>query len=252
MIPEPNEDRVSHLQLDRLHTGELTGDERARVEAYVAATPAAQAYLAELEAARSQVAPLDAAALRRRATQVAPAPVVPAPANGWRWFVPVLLAALVAAFALPMLVRSPDDAYTTDVRVKGGATLVPFVDEAGAMVPYDGRTVGEGDVMQFMVRRGDYRQVVVLSVDGQGTVTVFWPEAPSTVAHLSDRAEVPLPGSITLDDAPGPEVFVAVFTGDVKSAVAEAKATWQSGGEPALVEWGSSRPDVDTVVVERR
>lgn len=249
MIPSPNEDRPSRLLLDRLHTGELTGDERARVEAYVATSDDARAYLASLDAARHEVAPLDLDALRRR--PVAAAPTIPAPANNVRWWIPVLLAALLGVFALPLLIGTPQDPYT-DVRPKGAATLVAFVPGDTSMVPYDGEPLGEGDELRFSVRPGDFRRVVVLSVDGNGTVTVFWPEEPATATLLTSRTESVLPGTITLDGAPGPEVFVAVFTGDKREAVDAVRREWQSGGAEGVVSWAHGRADADTVVVERR
>ena len=63
---------------------------------------------------------------------------------------------------------------------------------------------------------------------------------------------VALPGSLTLDGAQGPEVFLAVFAHSPSEAKDAASRTWQSGGHEALTEWAGTTDHVEAVVVERR
>lgn len=254
----PNEgDRPSRLVLDRYATGELVGAERERVEAWLADHPEGRAFVAEGEAARGRVRPFDADAIRRSALQVLPeAPGIPTPANRhFPWRVVIGFAAAVAALVLlvPRLVVTPvDDPESSGIRFRGGEVLTVHVLQGESLVPWDGRALGEGDTVGFRVTPGDHDRVALLSVDGAGTVTVFYPvPGESPVALPSGVADVPLPLTVTLDAAPGPEVFVAAFGADAEAARAALSAAWRSGGAAGVADWAKAH-DADAVVVEKR
>lgn len=236
----------SRFELGRYAAGELTDAQRADVEARL--DDAGRAWLAEIEAAGASLPAFDATALRARAG------VAAAPANNTRWF--VLLAVLAAVLLGVVLVSGPDTPAEVDpnyVGVRGAAPALELhVYQDGALRPWDGRAVGAGDRIGFKVDATGRRGVVLLSVDGDGQVSVFWPEAGDAPEPLRGDGVVPLPGSLTLDGATGPEVFLAVFDRSPAEARAQAASAWQSGGSEGLVGWARSADHVDAVVVERR
>lgn len=250
----PNEgDRISRLELGRYAAGELEGAERERLEARLREDADAAETLREIEAARAQVRPLDVASLRSRAAQLVEEPQpLPAPANTplWQWLSPlVALAALFLLVAIPLSRPVAPDGY---IGVRGGSALKVYVLDGTELSPYDDRAVGADDVLGFKVDARRRHTVVVLSVDGQGQVSVFWPEEGSEPEPLGEEGVVALPGSIVLDDASGPEVFVAVFDATPAEARTAARSAFQSGGIQGLLDWAGGDPDVDAVVVKRR
>lgn len=235
-------DRPSRFRIDQHLTGERVD---SAVEHYLASGPGV-AVDRELARAREAVGPLDLAALRRRAAADPPA------ANNTHFFA---LAGLLVAAALALFVVGPRlvtaspgvDPHYVGVR---GTSLGVYVLQEGTLQPYDDRALGEGDVVGFKVDPGPHAGVVLLSVDGEGTVSVFYPESGERPEPLS--APGPLPGSVQLDDAPGPEVFVALFDVRVSEAKAAAREAWARGATDGLLEWMGSRGDVDGLVVRKQ
>lgn len=231
-------ERPSGLRIDQHLTGEIDDPE-------VAALLAAEPDRADLDAARAAVGPFDASALRARAA------VEPVAANNTRFYglVGLLLAAVLLLVAAPLLATGPAPVDPTYVGVRGSALSV-FHLQAGELRPYDDRALGEGDVLGFRVDPGAHRDVVVLSVDGTGAVSVFWPASGDDAEPV--RGPGALPGTVVLDGAPGPEVFVAVFGTTVPDARDAARRAWQSGGTEGVLDWARSTGDADATVVSRK
>jgi hypothetical protein len=261
MIPTPNDGtRPSKLELDRYATGELYASEAVALEARL--DDRARAHLDAVAAARSQVPAFDAAALRARATALpasatgSPGPN-PLPANdnrSWLAGIGLLLAAALALFVVLQVwgpTGGPDAPDT--VRFRTGDALSVHQLQGRRLFAYEaGTPIGEGDVLGFRVNATGRRGVVLLSVDGNGTVSVFFPAAGSEPEPLDGDGFVALDGTVTLDGAPGPEVFVAVFDKPVDQAKDEVQRAFQSGGHPGLVAWASGAEGVDAVEVTRR
>lgn len=249
--------RPSKLALGRLATGELEPHEADAVRASVG--DAEQAWLDGIQDARDELPAFDASALRARAASAEPAdtaPSVPSPANdtrGFRALVPLLLmAALALVVAWPAIDPRPTGVDPDYVGVRSGSGLEAYHLEGGSLVRYDDRALGEGDVVGFKVSPGRHQGVVVLSVDGTGHVSVYWPASGEAPEPVRGDGPVALPGSVTLDGAPGPEVFVAVFDRPVSAARAEVQRTWQAGGRAGLIDWARSSGEADVAVVNRR
>ena len=245
--------RLSKLQLGRYATDELASEERADVEARL--DDDARAWLAEVDDARDSLLSFDPSALRARAgTNVATAPAPQKAANSTVWFgLVALLAAVVVGF---LMMGMPNDPAETDINYIGAKGAVDALQVAvyndGALRPYEGQAVGEGDRLGFQVDATGRDGVVVLSIDGNGQVSVFWPENGNAPEPLNADGVVKLPGSITLDGAPGPEVFLAVFDQTASEAKDYAQRLYQSGGPEALTEWAEQADHVDAVVLERK
>ncbi len=82
-------------------------------------------------------------------------------------------------------------------------------------------------------------------------MSVFWPgptdEGPE---QITGDGLVALPGSIVLDDAPGPEIFLAVFDLSPTEARRLVEHAWRSGGSSGVMDLAHRR-DVDALTVER-
>jgi len=255
-LPVNEGQHPSRLELDRLHTGELTDAEAEALRARVGDRE--QAHLDAVEAARGQVRPFDAAAIRARASSSVEAPpATPEPANRpiWIWVAPVLLAAAVlVAFLMPRPegtgVHAPQDPSAPDIRFRGGDVQL-FIADRGTLIPWEGEALGEGDVVGFRVDATDHDQVVLLSIDGEGHVSVLWPEGDALYEPLRGEGQVPLPGTLTLDDAPGPETFLAVYDTPAPDAVARARHVHAREGGEGLLRWADAEDLVDAVQVER-
>ena len=251
MTLTPNDgSRPSHLALDRYATGELTPDEAAAVEASL--DDAARAHLAAVERTRAELPPLDVAQLRRRADVEAAAPT-PEAANNPRWMGPLALvfaAAVALVIGVPRLTRNDPP----DVLFRGGEQVTVYEVHGDARAPYEpGRALGEGDVVGFGITGAGHDTVVLVSIDGTGQLTWFFPEAAGgTAVPLETDGLVALPDSVTLDGAPGPEVFVAVFDRPPAEAAAEVERVYADGGHEGLVRWADAEAGVDAVEVTRR
>ncbi|MFH1809925.1 MAG: hypothetical protein ABIJ09_14365 [Pseudomonadota bacterium] len=134
--------------------------------------------------------------------------------RAWRW--PALgSVAVAAAAAVVLLVVTPVD--DSGLRSKGSdlAGIGYLVREpAGARRGDDGEQLKAGQQIQFLLRPArSARSVVLLGVDGRGAVTVYHAEALTQQTKGVETLS-PLPGSVILDDAVGPERFFAVFSDD--------------------------------------
>lgn len=245
-------DRPSRLTLGRLHTGELGEDERAEVERWLREHPE-ETWLDDLDAARSKVRPFDPASLRQRAAaSLTASQASPTAANNWRWFAPLLAVAVALMVFLSLPSENPQDPHQ-GTRYRGGATLQIFELSGDVLVPYEGAALGAGDTIGFRVVPGDHDHLVLLSVEVDGTINVFYPESGFGSEPVAPGGHpVELPDSIVLDGAPDPEVFVAVFGAEVDEAHDRVRGAWDEGGLDAILDWAERELDADAVTVVRQ
>lgn len=234
--------RPSRLELGRRLTGELPGDGSLELAAYAE----------EIEAARAAMPGFDMAILRARAARLDEEGPRPAPAprarRWWEALLAGLAPALVAAMALLSL-KAP----TEGVRAKGEADLDFFVLQDGEVRPgLDGEELRAGDRVQFTYRAGGAESLVLAGVDGEGAVSLYYPERGDRPVPVEPYGRRVLEGSLVLDDAAGPEVFVAVFgAAHVDEALELVEDTYDEEGWPGLLRWAREDPDVDAVRVEK-
>ncbi|MBM4393532.1 MAG: hypothetical protein FJ090_20605 [Deltaproteobacteria bacterium] len=210
-----------------------------------AESAAAAAWNAEIDAA--QPPPLDIAALRRRAEADPPDNLVPL----FRRVVTYLGAAAAMAAAAVLAVRVPDGEPTN--RTKGEVDLGFYVFRDGEAFPGDpSDAVRAGDQLQFTYHPAGFNQLVIVGIDGNGTAQVYFPdedEAPLTVTPGERHV---LEGSILLDDAPGPEIFVGFFDGtEPEEAARELRLAWNAGGRKAIEALDAERTDVAILVLDK-
>jgi hypothetical protein len=128
----------------------------------------------------------------------------------WQFFVPVT--AVAVAIAAVIVVRTGGAAR--DLGIKGGPALEVFAkrgDVVFAVKP--GVKVAAGDRLRFVVEGARTRYLLIASIDGAARVCQLFP-APASKADSEaiEAGRNELPGSVELDDAPGPERVYAFFT----------------------------------------
>ncbi|MBJ6763485.1 hypothetical protein JGU66_22180 [Myxococcaceae bacterium JPH2] len=205
---------LSQLDLDAHVLRALTPELAAHAEAHLAACAECAAALASLQAAHQR---FDTEVLRRTLPAVrerGEARVV----RSWRWLLaPAALVAVASVAALVFrgpLEGEPSDAYG----IKGGAVLRVYA-KRGAQVDAvkDGVRLSAGDALRFsLVSSGGLPYVLLVSLDGAGAVSVYYPAQGELSAELPHRGHmadpVELPGAIVLDAAQGPERIWALFS----------------------------------------
>ncbi len=90
--------------------------------------------------------------------------------------------------------------------------------------------------MRFAYEAPEPGHLLILELDGRGVASVFHPFDGSASAPLPARQGELLPGSVVLDDAPGPEYLFAIFSPrPLEAAPLLAQLREQAGrAEPAL------------------
>ncbi len=134
-----------------------------------------------------------------------PAPVF------WRRLLPVL-ALCVPVLALVVLAPRllPQQA---GVHFKGNEFKVVAARGGGTpeLLGPDG-PVRSGDALRFAYEAPEAGHLLVLELDGRGVASVFHPFGGKASVPLPALQRDFLPGSVVLDDAPGPEWLFAVFS----------------------------------------
>ncbi len=167
----------------------------------------------------------------------------------WQLWAPALAVALVLIGLLPLL--SPPDQPST--RLKGDTELRFLVDGPEGFTSGEaGQVLRPGDRIQFTYRAPLQQSIVLVGVDGTGSSAQYWSEEGDLPLPIpSENGLQLLSGSLELDAAPGPEVFVAVFgAGSVSEALELVDAAYKNGGH-AAVQGLQSQPGVSTLRVEK-
>jgi len=131
-------------------------------------------------------------------------------------------AAVAAAFGL-WLVASRDRHDGAETRSKGKPALTFYVKHSEVVREGGpGEVVYPNDAINFTVSTEVPAYLAIVSVDGAGKVSAYYPAGPAAAAIPTGRDQV-LPRSVLLDDTLGVERVVGVFC-DRPIAVAELVA----------------------------
>ncbi len=244
--------RPSRVRLARVLTGEerlKPGESEAALEAFAAEVAAAPPPAFDLADLRVRATALSEAEMQAALARPTPRPegvIVPL----FRRVAPGLVSALAIAAAALFFLRPP---ASEGVRIKGEAHLGFDVSRGSQAFPGAPDTVVQaGDRIRFHYGSGGAETLVIVGVDATGTVQTYWPDEGDAPVGIEPGDHV-LAGSVQLDDAPGPEVFVAVFDGTPADVVADVvAAAWSEGGVEAVVELDELRHDVAVLVLEKR
>lgn len=170
------------------------------------------------------------------------------PQRGLRWLLPVLGACVPLLALLVLVPRLSEDGVT----MKGGAFRV-VASRAGGTPELLGpdAQVRPGDALRFAYEAPEAGHLLILELDGRGTASVFYPLGSATSAPQPAAQRDFLPGSVVLDDSPGPEWLLAVFSPRPLEAAPLLEALRAQAGRP---EPTLSCPDcsVSTLRLQKR
>lgn len=226
----PPEGCVSELTFDEWRAGELAEADVQRLQEHIAACDRCRARHAVLnEAAEAFLARFPEPPMRAGVPPLrAAAPQPGAPPHGrrapsWLWG-SGLAAALAAAAAYALLLRTPAGVPGVEgsgspsrapselgTRIKGTARFGFAVRRGGEVFPgVDGQRVQPGDRLRFFVATSEPRYLAILSLDGAGNVTEYYPgDGRGRAVPVAPQAY--LESSVELDQVLGKESLWAVF-----------------------------------------
>jgi hypothetical protein len=220
--------RTPDVLLERYRLGEVSADERARIEASLSSEPGLQERLGRLaeddQLARPAAAALADAVRGRLEPAARAASGVPLPA----------LAASLACLAVLALtlIRDPGPA-NEDTRTKGALAglAVHRKTRNGSEALADGARARAGDLLQLGYRAGG-GYGVILSLDGRGRITQHLPAEGGAAVELAPGRLVLLDFAYQLDDAPRFERFYLV-TADAPFDVARVRSALDAARQHA-------------------
>ncbi len=106
-------------------------------------------------------------------------------------------------------------------------------------------------MIQFTYR-GTSDHLVLVGVDGRGSVVAYYPDEGERPVSVIPGERHVLDGSILLDDAPGPELFLAYFgEAPVSDVVELVRDEFQNGGVQAVVALDAGRADIALLVLDK-
>lgn len=236
-------EQCNRVQVDRYFLGEAGPEEKRASRAHIDGCADCRGRLAALENERRTFLmeqPFREFAARRLDGKHLPqGEARPRPAFASRWMPAV--AGLAACLVLvPVVWRSGTvtDVATVapgDIRTKGGTLLEYYVKRGGEVTPgSSAEGYRPGDELQFVCAADGHAWVTLASIDSRGHVSLYRAPAggtPDTEALLSlpglGGEKQSLPFAVTLDDAPGAELFVMIFGAVPLSG--EAVESWLTG-----------------------
>jgi hypothetical protein len=193
---------LSAFDRDRLALGALDADGAERARSHLEACAACRAdNTADAEA-------------RAYFTQIVLPRGAPRASRARMWFALALPALAAAAIVLLVIGRRGRTVEENGLAIKGGAVWHVFANRAGnTFAVHDGDLLAAGDRIRFTVVPAGARYVLVGSIDGAGTATIYVPYGGTQSEPVAPEGGE-LPGSIELDAAPGPERLFAVLSDD--------------------------------------
>jgi hypothetical protein len=240
--------------LQRHAMDELRGDERDEMAEHVARCAACREHLMGLDSAREAFLaerPFTTveADVAERATFLPDDPEIEVEASTWsklRLGLVSFAAGAVAMIVTVVFMPWPGDEYVPPHDgLKGTTGLHAALLRDGAVSQVEpGETLRAGDEVQFRVDTGGYAHVVVVGIDGRGEVAVYQPLDGEHSLAVEPGAGRTLEGGFRLDDAPGPEVWIAFFTDEPIGAAGARKLVGEwagDGGAQAVIDGAPER-----------
>jgi Putative zinc-finger len=183
---------LSAFRLDRFRLGELSAEECREVETHLGECARCRAAAEVLSSAEAEY--------RASATPLRRPPRAVRRTLAWGTGAAALAAALLLAL------------QPTGVRSKGARVSVGMYVQHGQAVrrALSGETVVPGDSVRFAYSSREPRELAILSVDGAGVATVYFPDGPETVS-VPAAEDAALPLATQLDGVLGEERVVALF-----------------------------------------
>jgi hypothetical protein len=192
------------------------------------------------------------------------------PRSRWRlsWWAlalsPVACGVLLAFLGLhktpdhTMSVGKPIPGDLGDLGIKGGGDLLTYVRRGTKVTRLaPGVAVAAGDALRFVVETGSHRYLFIAGVDGGGHAHAYYPFGQWQSVPVAPHSRFEVPGSLVLDNAPGPERIFAMVSsrpldGDDVRAMLEALAR---RGPPAIrttAAPGVLEAEISSIFFEKR
>jgi hypothetical protein len=237
-----NERHVSPMDFDLVDLGQASLEDVARIEAHGARCPDCATRRAEHA---RRVLHFRTAVFSRTAEKLAARPRLP---PRWRWSLglalPLAAGVLLLARGHPVGLRLGGHLPSPEtIGIKGTPMLQVFarrraLGTAAAEVTKvkDGDRLAAGDALRFVLSPTGLPYVLIASVDGAAQTSVYYPFQGEASAEVDSKGPVPVPGSIVLDQAPGPErIFVIHSERPISASTARAAlARLGAGGADAI------------------
>jgi plastocyanin len=196
---------LSDLLLDELRADDLDANRKAQAEQHLRSCARCTA--------RQQVLLAAALEFTERYPE-APVVTVPRATRSIGRIYAGLTAALALAACVVLFVRAERvarDSQAALERSKGGARLGFYVKRDGHVFQgADGQRVHAGDELRFVVTNAAQHQIAILSRDGRGVTSVYYPSQRLSRA-LGSAHETALDTAVQLDATPGAEALFGIF-----------------------------------------
>lgn len=128
----------------------------------------------------------------------------------WQWWCPTLGLAAVALIALQL--PKPDGGGDATLKGSPFRAMLKATGAAEPSVLSADALLQAGDVLRFAYDAPRPGYLMVLDLDGTEEATSVYPLGAERSAPIAPGGPQPLPGAIKLDDRPGPEWLIAVFS----------------------------------------
>jgi hypothetical protein len=223
---------LSDLTLDEWHAGELPAPQVVaavlHVDTCARCRDRKQALLANAQSFLNRFPPESP----RRQAVTKPRPRV-SRALVWGTAVGGLAAAVTVLLLARPIPRPTEKRDESDTRFKGGEHIGFFVKrQSQVFAGIDGQKVRAGDRLRFVVTTTRARQFAILSRDGAGVASLYYPATP-TSQPLGVVRELALETAIELDGTPGQEMLYGVFCAAAFQVEPLRMALAQTGDLPA-------------------
>jgi len=234
-----------HLELARL--GEASAAERGFVDEHLRDCAACAEMAAAFEQHRQTFAAAGAA--RADAGARAQRDVGRARRRRFFWMAATLLFPAAAALVVLAAPRrgARDAGLEPEIAAKGGSgpgLVVAARRGSRVFVVGPGEPLHPGDQIRFVLERVRQRYVLIASVDGAGRASIYVPYEGSASLQVGTGDRIEIPGSIVIDDAPGPErLFALVSAGPIDAASVRAALARIGARGPSAIR-GTQRLDV--------
>lgn len=208
-------DSCSTLQVERYVCRDLSEAESMVVKAHIDTCSACAAHMQQLEQQHQSFLALHPFAKFTNAH----APLVSSRRFHCNWsrlfapsFIPVYSMLIIALIVLPRLLPQNNSVV---VRFKGQETISCLVMRKGSIQKNSPDfTYQAGDRVQVTYSSGPSRYLALLSVDVSGTVSFYQPNETSDTCSIPIQGKTGklFPTSIILDNSPGSELVIALFS----------------------------------------
>jgi hypothetical protein len=247
--------RIPDRLIERVHLGEATVDERARVmadpdaRARLEALPVLDRTFLEAHPADDMVARIQAKA-RVAAAREDQKQRSLSWTGGLALLAPVLAVLIAVLLVVGPPTQAPDGLEHTTTKGLDPSLRLYREGTAGPVELTDGASARPGDVVQVGYVAGDASYGVIVSIDGRGAVTLHFPDDRTASTALEPGAHN-VPDGFQLDDAPAFERFFLVTSDqpiDVSLVVKSAETLALRGGSSGALALPAGLDQTSTLV----